>query len=708
MLSQVLIVLSLCTLAWGQNGFLTFPLTDASQPIFHGWYYDVYNDKHGAIDVIRPEGTAVVAAAPGRAIASCQPPFTSSRGEEGQYGYFVLIDHLNGYSTLYAHLKEVDLPPGSQVPCAGRFNITASNHAVVYAGQSYPWIEVTRGAKIGEVGNSGASYIHLHFEISVDNTGSYSTHKIGTQTKVDSYNIYSVASNYPPPAGCSGIDATKYLWTQCPPVSASLPAPTCSLSAQPTAINQGQSSTLTWTTTGSPTGASINNGIGSVNSPGSGSIKVSPAVDTTYTLTVTNAAGSFPCSSSITVNRPPVIGSTAITNAVVSQQYSYQVVAQDPENGTLTFSLSSSPVGMTIGIASGLIQWTPAQTQIGSNSVSVKATDSGGLMATQDFTITVAPSSAPTWTLKVPTNSPSARDKSAMVYDVLRQQIVLFGGVDNTGTSLADTWVWDGAVWTQKFPATIPPARSDHAMAYDTSHGQVLMYGGASNGFAGFYKDTWVWDGTNWTQKFPSNSPGAMVWHAMAYDGSQGRVVLFGGEGVGGGGCFLVACAETWVWDGANWTDVCAAFMGCTVPTPRFWHSLTYDSFRNQVVLFGGRTQSGVYLSDTWVWDGTNWTQTASAPESRVLHGAAYDGHVKKLVVFGGLTLISPPDPAADYSNETWVWDGSSWVQDFSSLSPSPRSQPAIAYDVIRHQTLLFGGFASSVRSSETWVLTEP
>src|SRR5205823_2412364 len=68
------------------------------------------------------------------------------------------------------------------------------------------------------------------------------------------------------------------------------PAPTCTLTATPSSINQGFSSTLLWTTTNNPTSSSIDNGIGSVN-PAGGSINVSPATTTTYTLTVTNTAG---------------------------------------------------------------------------------------------------------------------------------------------------------------------------------------------------------------------------------------------------------------------------------------------------------------------------------------------------------------------------------------------------------------------------------
>ena len=46
-----------------------------------------------------------------------------------------------------------------------------------------------------------------------------------------------------------------------------------------------------------------------------------------------------------------------------------------------------------------------------------------------------------------------------MAYDSAHGQVVLFGGQDANLNALNDTWVWDGTNWTQKFPQTIPPAR---------------------------------------------------------------------------------------------------------------------------------------------------------------------------------------------------------------------------------------------------------
>src|SRR5580704_17181410 len=83
--------------------------------------------------------------------------------------------------------------------------------------------------------------------------------------------------------------------------------------------------------------------------------------------------------------------------------------------------------------------------------------------------------------------------------------------------------------WTQKSPAASPPVREGHAMAYDSAHGQVVLFGGDTGTVNAFLNDTWVWDGTTWTQKSPQNSPPARYQHAMAYDSAHGQVVLFGG-----------------------------------------------------------------------------------------------------------------------------------------------------------------------------------
>jgi RHS repeat-associated protein len=93
-----------------------------------------------------------------------------------------------------------------------------------------------------------------------------------------------------------------------------------------------------------------------------------------FTLTVTG------------VNQTPQIVSTPVTSSALNQQYTYTVVATDPENDAIAYSLGRRPAGMTID-AQGKIQWTP--TQIGSQTVEVIASDTQGATSTQTYTLTV-------------------------------------------------------------------------------------------------------------------------------------------------------------------------------------------------------------------------------------------------------------------------------------------------------------------------------
>jgi len=92
---------------------------------------------HGGIDIMAPEGSAVVAASPGT---------VESVTYGGGWGRHVIIDHGNGIKTLYAHMIE-----GSQLVTAGQW--------------------VAAGTQLGSVGNTGYStFPHLHFEVYVFDT----------------------------------------------------------------------------------------------------------------------------------------------------------------------------------------------------------------------------------------------------------------------------------------------------------------------------------------------------------------------------------------------------------------------------------------------------------------------------------------------------------------------------------------------------------
>jgi len=89
---------------------------------------------HKGIDFTAPRGTAIQATGNGKVVRVEK----KKRG----YGNNVMIDHGYGYTTLYAHMKTIEVKKGDTV---------------------------TRGQKIGEIGSTGTSTApHLHYEVRIN------------------------------------------------------------------------------------------------------------------------------------------------------------------------------------------------------------------------------------------------------------------------------------------------------------------------------------------------------------------------------------------------------------------------------------------------------------------------------------------------------------------------------------------------------------
>ena len=88
-------------------------------------------------------------------------------------------------------------------------------------------------------------------------------------------------------------------------------------------------------------------------------------------------------------NDLPVVTSTPNTNAIEDFTYNYQVTATDEESPTLYFHLIQAPDSMTIDTVSGQIIWTPHNSDVGGNYISVRVSDGEGGTTDHNFTITV-------------------------------------------------------------------------------------------------------------------------------------------------------------------------------------------------------------------------------------------------------------------------------------------------------------------------------
>jgi len=88
-------------------------------------------------------------------------------------------------------------------------------------------------------------------------------------------------------------------------------------------------------------------------------------------------------------NNKPIIGSTPEDTAKVGIEYTYEIVATDPDDDTLTYTLLVNPDGMTINETTGAVSWTPTEAQAGDHQVTIEVSD-GEDSVPQTFTITVA------------------------------------------------------------------------------------------------------------------------------------------------------------------------------------------------------------------------------------------------------------------------------------------------------------------------------
>jgi hypothetical protein len=290
------------------------------------------------------------------------------------------------------------------------------------------------------------------------------------------------------------------------------------------------------------------------------------------------------------------------------------------------------------------------------------------------------------WFEPNPPTVPSGRTGAAMAYMQSSGQIVMFGGYQaDVGVLLNDTWTWNGTNWTQQHPTNSPPARWLAAMTYDAATGYALLFGGHGSSIFG---DTWKWDGTNWTNLSPRTSPPPRQATSIAYYAPNSTVLIFGGSNVS------QAFGDTWTWDGTTWTQLRLK----TPPGARYAAAMAYDQAHSLAVLFGGYNYS-VELADTWTWNGSAWTKQnpATSPSARDGSGFDYDAFLGAPVLFGGNDETHNPVLAF---NDTWLWNGTNWVQQQPASSPTPRYYFPMIYDGATRTLTLFGGYPSG---TETW-----
>ena len=124
---------------------------------------------------------------------------------------------------------------------------------------------------------------------------------------------------------------------------------------------------------------------------------------------------------------------------------------------------------------------------------------------------------------------------------------------------------------------------------------------------------------------------------------------------------------------------------------------MTYDPASRKIIMFGGQSRTS-YLNDTWTFDGINWTRVQSriSPSPRTNCQMAYDVVTQKVVLFGGYN--------GTYLGDTWLWDGatSQWTEATPAHSPVAVTGPMLFTDP-NGRVDTFGGFDGRFYQLTMW-----
>ncbi|MCA8954117.1 MAG: hypothetical protein KDE27_31705 [Planctomycetes bacterium] len=254
---------------------------------------------------------------------------------------------------------------------------------------------------------------------------------------------------------------------------------------------------------------------------------------------------------------------------------------------------------------------------------------------------------------------PLPRTGAAFAFDPISARCILYGG----DPLPLECWAWDGASWTLLANVAAPGSRRGAAMAFSSALGRLVLYGGSAA------TTTWSFDGAGWIQIATAHDPGLRENAVLVAEPVD--LLLTGGA----------RPATSWRFTGTDW----AALGDLATPAMRLGGAAAYDAVRQQVVLFGGLTNSA---DAGQLFDG-RWHDIVAgvAPAARAYLHLHWSGIDQAVLLFGGDGAI----PTSGVLGDTWLWNGSVWLQRLPAQSPPPRANGALTADV-GGGLLLFGG----------------
>ena len=249
--------------------------------------------------------------------------------------------------------------------------------------------------------------------------------------------------------------------------------------------------------------------------------------------------------------------------------------------------------------------------------------------------------------LDVRTSGP--RVGSAMVWDTAREVFVLHGGRNRNWDLLAETWEWapGAAEWSRVVDAAekTPGPRMAHAMVWDSSRERMLLFGGYRH--EQYLDDTWAYDSKTsvWVQLQTTGNPPARSQHGMVYDPLRNEILLFGGRG-----SRTQPLHDTWSLDleTLRW-NMLRPPSGAPYPRARDHVQMARDPLSG-ITVIRGHSLGGGLPDETWHFDtearSWTWVKTQGQPQ-----GASH-GLLCAVEAAGGLMFLG-----GDRRAQTWLYE---------------------------------------------------
>jgi hypothetical protein len=170
-----------------------------------------------------------------------------------------------------------------------------------------------------------------------------------------------------------------------------------------------------------------------------------------------------------------------------------------------------------------------------------------------------------------------------MIFDVGRQQIVVYGGQDGK-IGFAQAWTWGGEEWNFFQFESAAPAVYNAPLIYDQARDRTISFMG------GMWGGTWVWEASRWHKLDPAVAPSPREEAVLAYDPNNDYALLFGGVQDN-----RIMFNDTWILNDGTWAQIDTP----VAPPQRNKAVAFYDPVRHSIIVYGGENVGSLY-TDMW------------------------------------------------------------------------------------------------------------